>query len=205
MKRTTSIILIIMMILAFPLNAYSSYLVDKGVCGMNGDNITWTLDSDGLLTISGTGEIPEFPGWDPSGVIVMDIQPGITSIGKDACSGSGAIQVNIPEGVISIKDGAFDYSNSLTHIVIPNGVKTLGKYCFSRCQNLSRVELPSSLESIDNQCFNYFLLKDIYYTGTEEQWNKIDIYNRDNLEKQNTRIHFNSHMPDDTRIAVATA
>ena len=36
-------------------------IVDSGNCGANGDNITWTLDDAGTLTISGEGGDGELP------------------------------------------------------------------------------------------------------------------------------------------------
>ena len=35
-------------------------VVDSGNCGVNGDNVTWTLDDEGTLTISGTGAMAGF-------------------------------------------------------------------------------------------------------------------------------------------------
>ena len=32
-------------------------VVESGVCGAEGDNLTWTLDDEGTLTISGEGEM----------------------------------------------------------------------------------------------------------------------------------------------------
>ena len=41
----------------------SAVEVASGTCGENGDNLTWTLDEDGTLTISGEGEMED--GWYP--------------------------------------------------------------------------------------------------------------------------------------------
>ena len=40
--------------------ALAAEIVDSGTCGKYGDNLTWTLDSDGLLTISGEGEMADY-------------------------------------------------------------------------------------------------------------------------------------------------
>ena len=60
-------------------------------------------------------------------------------------------QVNIPNGVTSIGNGAFSEFSSLDRITIPDSVTSIGNSAFSGC---------SSLENI-------------YYKGTEEQWNAI--------------------------------
>ena len=207
MKRTISLLLTLMMAFTFIPNVYASYLVDEGVCGMNGDNVKWTLDSDGILTISGTGEITGWPG--PGGndvtILYIDIQPGITKIGeKSFYFRSDAVKVSIPESVTSIGELAFDRCLSLTNIVLPESVKDIGEAGFQYCQSLSRIELPSSLEKIGKYCFYGSMLTDVYYTGTKEQWDKIDVDYVNNEELKNATIHFNSHMPTNTRIAVST-
>ena len=35
-------------------------IVSSGTCGKDGANVTWTLDDQGLLTISGTGEMKDY-------------------------------------------------------------------------------------------------------------------------------------------------
>ena len=41
---------------------YAADSVDSGYCGGEGDgtNLTWTLDSEGVLTISGTGKMKDY-------------------------------------------------------------------------------------------------------------------------------------------------
>ena len=51
----------------FTVPAKAAEIVDSGTCGevnakkgLGGSNLTWTLDSDGLLTVSGTGSMDDF-------------------------------------------------------------------------------------------------------------------------------------------------
>lgn len=37
---------------------------ESGICGADGDNLTWTLDDNGTLTISGTGDMEEFDSYE---------------------------------------------------------------------------------------------------------------------------------------------
>ena len=53
-KRVCGIILIISIFMTFVPYIYAATVVDSGTCG---DNATWSLNSSGTLTISGTGEI----------------------------------------------------------------------------------------------------------------------------------------------------
>ena len=57
MKRKMSILLILGLVLfIIPLTVHAD-AVSNGTCG---ENLTWTLDSTGLLTISGSGEMNDF-------------------------------------------------------------------------------------------------------------------------------------------------
>ena len=45
------------------MTAVAVHEIANGTCG---DNVTWTLDSNGLLTISGSGEMWDFSNVDPT-------------------------------------------------------------------------------------------------------------------------------------------
>ena len=45
-------------VLATP--ALAADTVASGTCGAEGDNLAWTLDSEGVLTISGTGAMADY-------------------------------------------------------------------------------------------------------------------------------------------------
>ena len=105
--------------------------------------------------------------------------------------------MNIPNGVTSIGDGAFSNYSYLARITIPNSVTSIGNSAFADCFNLTRITIPSSVTSIGNSAFlNCSSLENIYYKGTEEQWNAItkgDSWNADmgsNVEG-GTIIHYN--------------
>ena len=38
-------------------------IIASGECGAQGDNLTWTLDSDGVLTIIGSGDMKSYNGY----------------------------------------------------------------------------------------------------------------------------------------------
>ena len=58
-KRVCGIMLIISILMTFVPYIYAATVVDSGTCG---DNATWSLNSNGTLTISGTGEIYDGAG-----------------------------------------------------------------------------------------------------------------------------------------------
>ena len=97
------------------------------------DNLAWTLDSSGTLTISGTGAMPSGSPWDEYKDYITDvvIEPGVTSI----------------------SDFAFYYYDYLLSVTIPDGLTSIGDYAFSSCSHLRKVELPDSVTSIGSYAF----------------------------------------------------
>ena len=96
-------------------------IVDSGSCG---DNLTYTLDSDGTLTISGTGDMTylryssDVPWYNNRRSIkAIKINPGVTSIGNYA----------------------FYYCTSLISVSIPDSLTTIGNYAFFGCRSLTSV------------------------------------------------------------------
>lgn len=60
-------------------------VVDSGYCGAQGENLTWTLYSDGELVISGEGEMAkEIVPWKEyySSIDVITVEEGVTSLAK---------------------------------------------------------------------------------------------------------------------------
>ena len=90
--------------------------------------------------------------------------------------GKKSATYNIPEGVVSIFWYAFRGCTSLTSITIPEGVSSIGGMAFSYCPGLTSVTIPESLTSIDTAAFEgSWNLKDIYYSGSCDQWEEINI------------------------------
>lgn len=78
-----------------------------------------------------------------------------------------------------------------TNFTIPNDVVVIGLYSFWGCSSLISVEIPLSVTTIGNSAFtDCTSLTDVYYSGTEEDWAKISIYNGNDL-LINATIHFN--------------
>ena len=131
--------------------------VDYGSCG---ENLTWELDDDGVLTISGTGSMTDFEAYNAPWyrhrtlIETAVIQHGVTSIGEYAfyeCS--SLTRVTIPNSVTSIREGSFNRCSSLTGVTIPNGVTSIEKGAFIFCSTLAHVTIPDSLTSIGEYTF----------------------------------------------------
>lgn len=158
-KRLSSGLLALCMMLALlPVSAFAEggTIVASGECGAQGDNLTWTLDSEGTLTISGEGMMGNEGSvpWTKSDIKKVVIEDGVTSIGKYAFSHcSGLKSVTLSENLTGIEEFTFYECTSLTNIKIPSKVTSLGESCFGLCTSLSSVELTDGLISIGENAF----------------------------------------------------
>ena len=124
---------------------------------------------------------------------------GLTSLGAYAFAGcTGLTSISIP-GVSAIGARTFDYCFNLTAVALSDGIGSIGTYAFYRCPNLRFVSIPRTVGSIESNAFhcdaengytyneynydydyadgsmNVNSLSDVYYAGTEAEWNAISI------------------------------
>jgi hypothetical protein len=86
-KRFLTFVLVLTLILTVAAPAYAAGVVDSGTCG---ENLTWTLDEEGTLTISGSGAMENYSSWDAptpwddyaDQIKVAVVAIGVTSIGS---------------------------------------------------------------------------------------------------------------------------
>ena len=88
-------------------------MLTMGGTPIEGSNLTYTLE-DGTLTISGTGNMPNW---------IVDDTPW---------SGSSITTVIIESGVTSIGDYAFFNCYDITSVTIPSTVRSIGESAFAQ-------------------------------------------------------------------------
>lgn len=159
-KRTLILILALLMICSLLPVSAAADAPKSGTCG---ENLTWTLDDTGVLTISGTGDMYNYGA--PAGGAVIDapwkayaddvnsivIENGVTSIGSSTFNCSNAKSVSIPDSVTSIGESAF-YNCGLTEINIPGSVTSIGDRAFCYC-NFAEVRIPSGVKELPQEIF----------------------------------------------------
>lgn len=118
------------------------------------DGVTYTLDSKGLLTITGDGA-------NGTGTNGQGIVSGLPSWMND--ERYNIQQVVIGENIESITEdaqgnGTFEDITGLTRVQIAEGLQTIGKRTFLGCTDLKTIILPASLEDIESQAFDASLV-----------------------------------------------
>lgn len=140
------------------------------------------------------------------------IEEGVTYINQSAFGGCASLEeVILPSSITNIYSSSFDYTTNLTEFIIPEnaslGAGVLNNSGITRisfpdtmtsipyglcinCTNLASVYIPKSIKRIDNNVFNGCTsLTDVYYEGTEDEWNTINI-GENNQPLFNAVIHY---------------
>ncbi len=123
--------------------------------GTTGD-CTWTLDDNGLLTISGSGAMGNnfVNSTLRTNIKSVIIENGVTTIGEYAfyyCT--GLTSVTIPNSVTTIGQYAFSNCTVLTSVTIGNSVTSIGNNVFYNCRSLTSITIPDSVTTISNYAF----------------------------------------------------
>lgn len=117
--------------------------------------VTKLLYSAGIDPLESINEIPAgfFAG--QTDIVSFEIPRHIKKIGMCAFQDTSIEEINIPEGVKEIEEGAFNWNPQLKKITLPVSLKVLGNDVFEGCENLH----------------------EIYYAGTFKDWHNIYTFN----------------------------
>ena len=188
-KRFVSLLLAISMIFSLmPVSAVTAFAesenggevttVDSGYCGADngGENLKWTLDNNGVLTISGSGAMKDYT-WDENvrldwyvrkkdiRSVVLDNR--ITHIGNyafDKCTNiesvrytdyTGNAGVALPKSVTTIGVHAFSDTGVTGTLKLPDDLIAIGSHAFYHCGKLNgELKLPDTVKEIGGFAFN---------------------------------------------------
>lgn len=107
--------------------------------------------------------------------------------------------VVLSEELSWISGSTFSDCTSLKSVKIPSNADTIYRSAFGGCTSLESITIPESVRLIEEYAFyDCSKLKDIYYLGTEQEWNKIDIEDdsvgENNAVLKNATIHYNEEI-----------
>lgn len=98
----------------------------------------------------------------------------------------------IPNNITNISYGAFEGCNDLTNITILGSITSIDSNAFKDCISLTNITIPKSVELILSYAFDgCYNLTDVYYEGSKEDWENIDVKIGNNI-LLNATIHYNS-------------
>lgn len=164
-KRFVSLLLAISMIFSLmPVSAVTAFAesenggevttVDSGYCGADngGENLKWTLDNNGVLTITGSGAMKDYPRYENQ-------RPDWYLNHKDSIR-----SVVLDNKITHIGDYAFDKCTNIESVrytgytgnagvALPESVTTIGVHAFSDTGVTGTLKLPEHLTEIDSSAF----------------------------------------------------
>ena len=127
----------------------------------------------------------------------VTIPDSVTYIGDSAFNGCSSLtDVVIGNSVTYIDEYAFNGCSDLTDVVIGDSVTYICDFAFTNCSSLTDVVIGDSVTYIGEYAFNCCELKNVYYTGSEEEWKAIAIVSEGNYYLTYATIHYN-YVPEE--------
>ncbi len=134
----------------------------SGTCG---DSVTWTLDEDGIMSISGTGDMTDysvdFQQYSPwyafrNRIKTVNVEDGITSVGAYAfADSSGLTTVDIAASVETLEEGSFSECPWIRNISLKEGLSTIGASAFyNSLEEGTSIIIPATVTSIGDSAFS---------------------------------------------------
>lgn len=150
LKKSTSFFLTVILLLTIFVVApvYTSAATTSGKSG----DCTWTLDSDGTLTVSGNGAMSDYVRVTNIDAKRIIIENGVTKIGNYSFSGCTNVEsVLIPDSVTSIGFYAFSNCISLTSITVPMSVKNINRGMLEGCSSIEKIAVAADNTVYDSR------------------------------------------------------
>lgn len=122
---------------------------------------------------------------------------GLTQIGQFAFADCIALkEIVIPAGVNTLKSYSFQNCTALMSVTILGDIPMIDRETFKNCTSLKSIVIPKSVTSVAYEAFNNCSLEEVYYGGTEAEWNAININGTENDSLQSaTRYYFSEEQP----------
>ena len=124
----------------------SAKVIKSGECG---DNVTYTLDENGVLIISGNGAIRDYSSFDDELEALFaksDAKRKELHYPSWDDRSTKISRIEIQNGITRIGTAAFDFFTNLKSVSIPDSVTSIGDWAFYDCKKLKRVSVPAKAE-----------------------------------------------------------
>ena len=160
------------------MDALDVKVLDSGTCG---ENAAYTLYTNGLLRISGSGATDD---------------QNETSVWAKNGTADSITKIIVDDGITKIGDHFFNGLPNVTSALIAQTVSEIGTYAFADCSKLSGISLPPvltklnsrtfsgtgiaalsvpvSVSAIGLQAFYGTAIENLVYAGTKAQWNAVE-------------------------------
>ncbi len=116
---------------------------------------------------------------------------GLTTIDSAFTGCTSLNAIVIPNSVTLMGSQVFEDCTALTSVTLPNDLTEIWSGMFRGCTSLRSVTLPTNVKKIWFGTFeNCKSLKDVYYGGTEKQWQEVIVEQEANECLQNATIHY---------------
>ena len=164
------------------------------------DTVRWTLDADGGLTVSGTGDLPDGAFAGRTDIVTVTFTGQVARIGRSAFAGCtqlrrvdgfGAVtcvmsqafagctaltELPLPDDVAWVEPRLCENCTALQNIVLPAAMTEVPRGLLRGCTGLRRVTLQGAVTAVGNGAFSGCdALADVYFTGTRAQWDAVDV------------------------------
>lgn len=116
----------------------------------------------------------------------------LTEIGQGAFHSCVSLEsVTVPENVMILNEDVFFGCESLKEVEITGNVTKISDMAFGNCNQLESVVIPASVTEIGESVFTGETTLNVYFGGTEADWDKISI-GSDNKALETANIHYES-------------
>ena len=151
----------VMTVLSVVLASLSFACLAGEIAGELSENVAWSI-KDGVLTVSGEGEMPNWSTKDASPftekanlIEEIVIEDGIENIGEYAFAQCRSLtSVEIAQSVTEIGEGAFYSCSDLEEIYLPESVEEIWANAFMNCNSLKSINIPEGVEYIPERLFH---------------------------------------------------
>ena len=194
----------------------NSVIINSGVTSIGSRTFNFCIGLTRITIPNSVTSIGHDAFYSCKSLTSITIPNSVTSIGKDAFG----CCIELASITVSEGNSKYDSRNNCNAIietsknklisgckntVIPNGVTSIDEWAFGDCTSLTSIEIPDSVKSIGmNAFYGCTNLSDVYYYGSEAEWNAISI-GSSNSPLTNAVIHYNyiGHEHDYTAVITA--